>query len=128
MNSYSSNIEIEDQFSSVPNDYIHHFPLFYGLGDGGRGPLELEIMFADSLMKLHHGKHISQHEYIEKMRQLVGDRFFVWNYEMFLNMHHGTKTTQMEIKHYHRRGRVVGMGGGNASHDDEYHRSRCHPY
>ena len=66
----------------------------------------MEIMFADSLMKLHHGKHISQHEYIEKMRQLVGDRFFVWNYEMFLNMHHGTKTTQMEIKHYHRRGEL----------------------
>ena len=35
LSSHSSNIEIEDQFSSVPNNYIYHFPLFYGLGDGG---------------------------------------------------------------------------------------------
>jgi alpha-mannosidase len=103
LSSHMTNRELESKFSQTPGDYNHHLPLFYGLGDGGRGPLELEIMFADTLMQMHNGIHTSQHQYMEEMRQLVGDRYLVWDDEMFLHMHHGTKTTQIEVKHYHRQ-------------------------
>lgn len=104
--SHNSRQEIESWFSKVPKDFNHHFPLFYGIGDGGRGPMEVEIMFADTLMQLHHGYHITQHEYMNIAQKVQGDRYFIWNDEMFLHMHHGTKTTQSEIKHLHRRAEV----------------------
>jgi len=36
--SHTSRQEIEARFSQVPKDFNHHFPLFYGIGDGGEVP------------------------------------------------------------------------------------------
>jgi alpha-mannosidase len=98
LNSSKSNSEMASHLSKDPNNFNRNFAVFYGLGDGGRGPMEIEIIFADSLAQLHHGKHTNQHYYMEMCRGLIGKRFLIWDDEMFLHMHHGTKTTQSRIK------------------------------
>jgi alpha-mannosidase len=103
VDSHTPKKDIEELFSKKKGDYIRDFPLFYGIGDGGKGPLEIEIMFADTLAQMQNGKHVSQHEYVEILKKTVGERYFIWNDEMYLQKHRGTKTTQLEVKHYNRR-------------------------
>ncbi|MBD3352979.1 MAG: hypothetical protein GF364_15965 [Candidatus Lokiarchaeota archaeon] len=103
LNSHMMNSEIEKKFSTEENDYNHNMPIWYGLGDGGRGPMEMEILYAGSLAKLHNAKHIGQHEYIELLREEVDKRYFIWDDELFLETHRGTKTSQNNIKHLNRR-------------------------
>ena len=104
--SISSNIEIEDQFSCVPNDYIYHFPLFYGLGDGGDS-----LQFGNHVCLLVNEiaswkTYKSTRIYRENAPISRRSVFRFGNYEMFLNMHHGYKDNSMEIKHYHCRGEL----------------------
>lgn len=103
LNSHMDEADIKNMLSEDPDDYCRILPIFYGLGDGGRGPLEIEILYADALKKMHDGIHTSQHEVLDLIEKNMGDRYLVWNDEMYLQYHRGTKTTQLEVKHYNRR-------------------------
>ncbi|MHA1339147.1 MAG: glycoside hydrolase family 38 C-terminal domain-containing protein [Promethearchaeota archaeon] len=95
--------EIEEKFSKKKNDYIKDFAIWYGLGDGGRGPMEIEIFYADALQKFHNGKHLRQHDYMQLIRKKVGDLYFIWNDELYFEYHRGTKTSQSLMKHLNRK-------------------------
>ena len=102
LNSHMTRAEMEQRFSKEEGDYLRNLGVFYGLGDGGKGPLELEILYADALCKFQNGVHGSQHEFMDKLRAEVGDRYMIWNDEKYLFYHRGVKTTQVDVKHYNR--------------------------
>jgi alpha-mannosidase len=113
VDSHMMRSEIESRFTKDPTDFNKNMPVFYGLGDGGRGPLELEIMFADSLAQMQGGKHVTQQEFFSMQKGIIGDRQFVWDDELYLEFHRGTKTTQVEVKHYNRRAECWAIAAEN---------------
>ena len=102
LNSHMTYAEMQECFSKKPTDYNPLLPLFYGLGDGGRGPLELEIIYADTLAQIHNGIHGNQHDFMERLKESTGDRYVIWNDEKYLRYHRGVKTTQVMVKHLNR--------------------------
>lgn len=103
IHSHLTNAEIEAKFSEDPTDFNHTMGVFYGLGDGGRGPTEVEVMLADAFVQAYGGQHVSQHEFFAAQEKKVGDRYLVWDDEMYLEFHRATKVTQVAVKHYNRR-------------------------
>lgn len=103
LNSHLTNSDIENKFSTQPDDRCKEIGVMYGLGDGGRGPLAYEVMLADMLVQNHHGIHDGFHTFFETLRKEVGDRYLIWKDEMYLEFHRGCKTSQVEVKHFNRR-------------------------
>ncbi|MHA1897076.1 MAG: glycoside hydrolase family 38 C-terminal domain-containing protein, partial [Promethearchaeota archaeon] len=115
INSRMTEAEIQERFlnSGKSSDFNHNLAVFYGIGDGGRGPLELEIMYADALVKLHNGRHVSQHQFFREQKEYVGERYLIWNDEQYLEFHRGVKTTQAMMKHLHRRAEYIANASEN---------------
>jgi len=103
LNSHIANAAIEEKFSKQPDDRCKEIGIMYGLGDGGRGPLAYEVMLTDMLVQNNSGKHNQFHDFFMTLRKEIGDRYFIWNDEMYLEFHRGCKTSQVEVKHYNRR-------------------------
>jgi alpha-mannosidase len=99
INTNNTNQEIEELLDT---NRLKDLGLFYGWGDGARGPLEIEIGFFKLLTELGHGKFTTTEKYFEEIRQKIEDKLLIWDDEMYLETHRGTKTTQVDIKHYHR--------------------------
>ena len=66
------------------------------------GPLEIEIGLFKLLTELGYGKFTTTEKYFEEIRLKLEDKLLIWDDEMYLETHRGTKTTQVDIKHYHR--------------------------
>ncbi|MBD3351643.1 MAG: hypothetical protein GF364_09175 [Candidatus Lokiarchaeota archaeon] len=94
---------IKKYISNKKNDYLKDIGIFYGIGDGGKGPIEPEILIANLLQNRYRGNHITQDEFMDKIRKEVGDRLLVWNDELYLEYHRGVKTTNVRVKHFNRR-------------------------
>ncbi len=92
---YSGLSELHDDFSE---DYVKTLGIFYGLGDGGKGPLTSEIDFMATLGQSFHIPHVTTSKYFDILRQDAGDQLPIWNDEMYLEYHRGTLTTQVKVK------------------------------
>ncbi len=95
---------LEDFEQALSDDYYKRLGLFYGYGDGARGPLEVEIGAFQSLCQLGYGKFMNTYDYFEAVKNEVGDRLVVWADEMYLEFHRGCQTTQVKCKQYNRQG------------------------
>lgn len=82
--------------------YIQTLGLFYGWGDGGKGPLNYEIDIMDILSKYYNIKHTTTTEYFKQLKKDVGEDLVIWNDEMYLEYHRGTLTTQARVKQGNR--------------------------
>ena len=74
---------------------------FYGVGDGGHGPLPLEIENQLSLQELGYGKMSDSDQAFRALEKYSG-RIPVWNDEMYLEYHQGVMTTHEWIKRMNR--------------------------
>ena len=96
---------------------IRDFGFFYGWGDGGKGPDRIEVGVTQMLAQLGYGKHTNMAQFFRHIRRVVGERVLVWDDEMYLEFHRGTKTSVNAIKHLNRRAKTLGVCGGNLGHD-----------
>lgn len=88
-----------DELKPVLNsDYVKSMGCFYGLGDGGKGPLSIEIDLAEEVMQLFNYRHTTAHNYFKILKKEVGDNLVVWNDEMYLEFHRGCLTTNVKVK------------------------------
>ncbi|MBD3351389.1 MAG: hypothetical protein GF364_07870 [Candidatus Lokiarchaeota archaeon] len=75
----------------------------YGLGDGGHGPIELEILAVEHLRKLYRKKvKHNQHGDIYTMFKKYINRWAIWNDEWYLDVHRGTYTSVSRVKRGNR--------------------------
>ncbi len=91
--------ELDDLFDK---EYIRTLGLFYGWGDGGKGPLNYEIDMMEILSKYYEIKHTTTTEYFNQLKKEVGEDLVIWNDEMYLEYHRGTLTTQSRVKQGNR--------------------------
>lgn len=87
--------------SAMSDEFIGDIGIFYGLGDGGHGPLKPEIKRQLVFQKKGYGK-LSRAEDLFKSFEKYSDRLPVWNDEMYLEFHRGVQTTQAWIKRANR--------------------------
>ncbi len=91
--------ELDDLLSEK---YIKTLGLFYGIGDGGKGPLKLEVDLMNILNKYYNIKHKTTTDYFNLLKKEVGEDLVIWNDEMYLEYHRGTLTTQALVKQGNR--------------------------
>ncbi len=82
--------------------YIKNLGLFYGWGDGGKGPLNYEIDMMDIFSKYYNIKHTTTTKYFKQLKKEVGENLVIWDDEMYLEFHRGTLTTQALVKQGNR--------------------------
>ena len=80
------------------NEHIKTLALFYGTGDGGKGPLEHEINFMVSLANYKRSKLMTTYEFFKMLEKKIGDEIVSWDDELYLEYHRGCLTTQAKIK------------------------------
>ena len=95
-NSRSSNEKISDQLSDTQR--VSTAGIFYGKGDGGKGPVGFEIDLMENLSKRFKQKHTTAHNYFKILKKDVGDKIVTWNDELYLEYHRGCLTTQANVK------------------------------
>ncbi|GAB4313644.1 MAG: hypothetical protein Kow0069_14870 [Promethearchaeota archaeon] len=95
--------ELDACLNQSPAGRSRLFPFFYGWGDGGKGPLPHEVGITQVLAQLGVGKHGSTELAFAKLKREFGDRLLVWDDEMFMENHRGTKTSVSAIKALNRR-------------------------
>ncbi|MCP4760312.1 MAG: hypothetical protein GY870_00930, partial [archaeon] len=104
--------ELKDK---VSDDYVKTLGMFYGQGDGGKGPLEMEILFAENLGHLFGYKHTTTHNYFDILKKDVGDNLVIWDDEMYLELHRGCLTTQVKVKQGNRFSESLTIAAENLS-------------
>jgi alpha-mannosidase len=87
--------ELKNRFSK---DWVRTLGIFYGLGDGGKGPIDIEIGLFENLAQLHHAKHTTTHNYFRILKKDVGEDLVIWDDEMYLENHRGCLTTHSNVK------------------------------
>jgi len=98
-NNYQGLHELDDLLS---DNYIRTLGLFYGIGDGGKGPLKIEVDLMKILSKYYNIKHKTTTDYFNLLKKEVGKDLVIWNDEMYLEYHRGTLTTQALVKQGNR--------------------------
>ncbi|HUT52187.1 MAG TPA: glycoside hydrolase family 38 C-terminal domain-containing protein [bacterium] len=96
---YSTPLEtIKDALS---DDWLNEIGVFYGKGDGGRGPTEIEVEMQEALAAkgyTHFTGGLALFTDIAK----YSDRLPTWDAEMYLEYHRGVQTSQAWIKRKNR--------------------------
>lgn len=98
-NSLSEKEYIESQLS---DDRVKTCGVFFGLGDGGMGPVQEEIELLRNLERGKHLKFSNFEQYFKILRRECGDVLPIWNDELYLENHRGVYTTQANIKKLNR--------------------------
>ena len=93
----------EDEINAViSDDWLGEVGVFYGMGDGGLGPRELEVKIQEAMAKNGYSHFSGGQELFEHIAE-CGDRLPVWKDEMYLEYHRGVQTTQGWIKRANRK-------------------------
>lgn len=95
-NSRSNYEKLSDELSDTQR--VSTAGLFYGVGDGGKGPIELEIDLMENLSRRFNQKHTTAHNFFDVLKKDVGDKIVTWNDELYLEYHRGCLTTQADVK------------------------------
>jgi len=90
---------MEEYKSWWSNDLMLENIFGYGLGDGGHGPIELEILVVEFLRMLRPKKFIhNKRGYIYYLYKKYFNRWAIWNDEWYLDCHRGTYTSVSKVK------------------------------
>ncbi|MEM2637551.1 MAG: alpha-mannosidase, partial [Candidatus Korarchaeota archaeon] len=87
-------------FASLPT--IEEEGIFYGIGDGGGGPVREEILIVKGLLELGN-VHTTPSKFFKMLDAKYRDHIPVWNDELYLEFHRGVLTSQALIKRYNRQ-------------------------
>ncbi len=91
---------------NLSNEIMPVVGAFYGLGDGGHGPLPMEIEKQLALQELGYGKIGTADQLYSALEKYSG-RVATWNDEMYLEYHQGVMTTQEWIKRANRKAEAL---------------------
>jgi alpha-mannosidase len=86
----------------ISPDYVKTMGIFYGWGDGGKGPLDLEVKLMENMGQIFGTKHTTTHNYFKLLKKDVGKPMVTWQDELYLEYHRGTLTTQAKVKQGNR--------------------------
>ncbi|HMF34329.1 MAG TPA: glycoside hydrolase family 38 C-terminal domain-containing protein, partial [Candidatus Lokiarchaeia archaeon] len=92
----------EEVEASLTKEYIKAFPIFYGLGDGGMGPLEEEVGMATALARGYHAKFTNMLTFFKRDLEPILKNTPTWNDEMYLELHRGIYTSHAKMKKLNR--------------------------
>ena len=100
---YNYESDYEEIKKSRTKKYLQDLAFVYGLGDGGGGPLRLEIIYLKEFLRHKlFKKFITALEYFHKIEKNQ-DEFPIWNDELYLETHQGTYTSQVWLKALNRK-------------------------
>ncbi len=99
---FDSLTEKENIESHLSDDWVKTCGIFFGLGDGGMGPLKEEIELLGNLARGKHLKFCNFEQYFRILRRECGDVLPIWNDELYLENHRGVYTTQANTKKLNR--------------------------
>lgn len=88
------------------NNPIKIMGVFYGLGDGGMGPLEEEIGFYSNLAKLGYLRFTTAENFFKILEISSKKSLPVWKDELYLETHRACFTSQSTIKRLNRLAEV----------------------
>lgn len=86
----------------LSNERLDEIGFFFGAGDGGNGPRELEIQIQEGLAAKGYTKFTTARNLFDDIEK-KSDRFPVWNDEIYLEFHRGVFTTQAWVKKANRQ-------------------------
>jgi len=87
--------------TALSREFINQIPIYYGVGDGGMGPQEREIVNQERLAQKGYTRFSSAAELFQDLEKFRG-RLPVWDDEMYLERHRGVQTTQAWLKRANR--------------------------
>ena len=87
-------------------DFIPEMAVFYGVGDGGHGPLTWEIKAQLAFQELGYGKIATAYQFFHQLDK-YGERIPTWNDELYLEFHRGVMTTHEWIKRANRKAEAL---------------------
>jgi alpha-mannosidase len=94
---------IQDIRAAQSRDLMTNTLFGYGLGDGGHGPVEAEIMAVDAIQLIFPKTfRFYRQGMIYPHFKPTMDRWATWNDELYLEMHRGVYTTNAKMKKYNR--------------------------
>jgi len=83
-------------------EWMNVVGVFYGMGDGGHGPINEEIQIQRHFQKKGYTRLTTAKELFAALEQ-YSDRAPVWNDELYLETHRGCLTTQGWVKRANRK-------------------------
>ena len=95
-----------DIVPKLSNDFMGVFGAFYGIGDGGHGPVTSEIESQLALQELGYAK-MGTADQLFKAFEKYSDRIPTWNDEMYLEFHQGVMTTIELVKRGNRQSESI---------------------
>jgi len=99
---FNSSIEKEEIESHLSDERIKTCGMFYGLGDGGMGPLKEETELLENMVKGGLIKFSNFNKYFTLLREECGTVLPIWNDELYLETHRGVFTSQANTKRLNR--------------------------
>ena len=90
-----------DILAKLSKDFTGTVGVFFGVGDGGHGPVKSEIEQQLAMQELGFGRFGTADQLFQSLEK-YGDRLPVWNDEMYLEYHQGVMTTHEWIKRMNR--------------------------
>ncbi len=98
---YNYQVPPEAIRAALSQEFITEIPIYYGIGDGGMGPQEREIVNQERLEKKGYARFSSAAEFFQDLDKFR-ERLPVWDDEMYLERHRGVQTTQAWLKRANR--------------------------
>lgn len=87
--------------NALSDDWLNQIGVFYGRGDGGRGPTEIEVEMQEAMVAKGYS-HFSTGLALFQDIAKYSDRLPTWDAEMYLEYHRGVQTSQAWIKRKNR--------------------------
>ncbi|MHA1339270.1 MAG: alpha-mannosidase [Promethearchaeota archaeon] len=97
---------LEELNKYLSNEYLKTVGIFYGQGDGGKGPLTIEIEMMKKIMEFYGYKHTTAHNYFrilkKDLEEITNGNIPIWDDELYLEYHRGCLITNVNIKQKNR--------------------------
>ncbi len=101
--SYSTDVDSEEEFGSkFSKEFVNHVLWEYGEGDGGHGPMDVEVIIADAAEQLGAMQHTKANIVYKLIERDFGPKLPVWKDELYLERHRGVQTTLHRLKQQNR--------------------------
>lgn len=99
---WNYNLDYETLNQHVEKEICPHVGYFFGHGDGGHGPTHKEVAFANELAKNPMFKWSKIEDFYKELEN-YGEKFPIWNDELYLETHRGCFSNHAEVKRYNRK-------------------------
>ncbi|MHA1266149.1 MAG: alpha-mannosidase [Candidatus Helarchaeota archaeon] len=99
---FNYEIDFEHIKKMRSHKYVHDLGFVYGLGDGGGGPLRIEIAILKEFYRHKELKFCTMLDYFRRLER-AKEAYPIWNDELYLEFHRGCYTSQVWLKVLNRK-------------------------